>query len=63
MGGPLLPGEVLFFPSPCRTHFMAHRLGQLEAAYRAQAEELLALLPPDDDLAASVLRVLDALDG
>lgn len=62
-GGPVLPGEVLHFPSPCRTHFLAHQLGLMEAAYRQKAAELLPLIEPDDDLAASVLRVLAALDG
>lgn len=63
MRGPLLPGEDRsLFPIPS-LHFMVHRLGQLEAAYRAQAAELLARIPADDDLAAEVRRVVEALDG
>jgi hypothetical protein len=42
---------------------MAHQLGQLEAAYRAQAEVLLSRIPATDDLAVEVRRVLNALDG
>jgi hypothetical protein len=63
MGGPVLPGEVVPFPSRCQAHFLAHRLGQLEAAYRHTASQLLPHLHPDDDLAASVVRVLAALDS
>lgn len=63
MNGPLLPGEVRDWHTVPTVHFMAHQLGQLEAAYRAQAAQLLARVPPNDDLAVEVRRVLTALDG
>lgn len=63
MRGPLLPGEQRAWHTVPTIHFLAHQLGQLEAAYRAQAGQLLARVPPDDDLAVEVRRVLSALDG
>jgi hypothetical protein len=42
--------------------FLAHRLGQLEAAYRQTGDRLLLLVDPEGDLSASVRRVLRALD-
>lgn len=55
--------EVPYFVTPLHAHFLAHRLGQLEYAYRQTAQQLLPLLSPEDDLTASVVRVLSALDG
>lgn len=48
--------------SGCAIRFYLHRLGQLEEAYRLTAERLLPLLDPDDDAAATVRRVLEALE-
>lgn len=42
--------------------FLAHRLGQLEKAYRETGDRLLLLVDPDGDLSAAVRRVLQALD-
>lgn len=42
--------------------FLLHRLGQLEAAYRETARRVLPHIDPASDEAASVRRVLDALD-
>jgi hypothetical protein len=39
--------------------FTLHRMGQLELAYRDAAERVLRLLPPDDDRAITVRRVLE----
>jgi hypothetical protein len=47
----------------CAIRFYLHRLGQLEEAYRLTAERLLPLLDPDDDAAATVRRVLEALEA
>ena len=56
-------GLALSGRAPAQVHFYLHRLGQLEEAYRLTAERLLPLLDPDDDAAATVRRVLEALEA
>jgi hypothetical protein len=39
-----------------------HELGRIEIAYRARARSVLQILPPDDDRAAAVRRVLESFE-
>lgn len=63
MAAPPLPGDLPRPRVPEPLYFLAHRLGQLEHAYRSTAADLLEQLPSDDDLAVEVRRVLAALSS
>jgi hypothetical protein len=62
MSGPLLPGEERRPFNPNTQAKMAMRLGWLETEWRRTARAMIRRLPPDDDLRASLIRTMAALD-
>lgn len=62
ISGPLLPGEKRPQVDPNSQAKMAMRLGWLETEWRRTARAMIRRLPPDDDLRASLIRTMAALD-
>ena len=62
MGTDRVPGWEARRRRLAEQRFLLHRLGQLEEAYRDTGERALLLLDPRSDEAASIRRVLLALE-